>query len=171
MRCFIAVPVSAGLAATLGEVPGPGHGRAVAAADLHLTLAFLGERGEEWARARWPLLAELASGLPAFTLTLPDAGPFPGPGGRFWAARVAPEPALTALHGRLWRALAEAGVEPEPRAFLPHVTLARLGHATRAAAVPGPWRMPVSSLAFYESPPAGGGYRILAQWPMGGPPT
>ncbi|MFP1684365.1 RNA 2',3'-cyclic phosphodiesterase [Alloalcanivorax sp. C16-1] len=170
MRCFIAVPVSAALAATLGKVPGPADGR-VAAADLHLTLAFLGERRGDWARALWPSLAELAVATPPFTLTLPDAGPFPAPGGRFWAARVAPEAALTDLHERLWRVLATAGVERESRPFLPHVTLARLGRATRAAPVAGPWRMPVASLAFHESPLDGGGYRVLREWPLVGPRT
>lgn len=169
MRCFIAVPVSATLAVTLGQVPGPDPGRTVAAADLHLTLAFLGERREAWVRSLWPSLAELAAASRAFALTLPEAGPFPGPGGRFWAARVTPEPALTDLHARLWRVLAAAGVDRDRRPFLPHVTLARLARPTRAAPVAGPWQMPVTSLAVHESPPDGGGYRLLREWPLARP--
>ena len=44
MRCFIGIPVPPALAATLTANPVPPTARPVPAANLHLTLAFLGER-------------------------------------------------------------------------------------------------------------------------------
>ena len=40
---------------------------------------------------------------------------------------VEPVAALTALHHKVDAALARAGVAPDTRAFVPHITLARLG--------------------------------------------
>tara|TARA_A100001391_G_scaffold80536_5_gene52436 strand:+ start:8982 stop:9485 length:504 start_codon:yes stop_codon:yes gene_type:complete len=166
MRCFIAVPVPPALAVTLGQQAVPDQGRRSAATDLHLTLAFLGERDPDWARRLWPALAGLAAATPAFNLTLTEIGPFPHREGRIWAARAEPAPPLMGLHRNLWRCLEESGVAGEERAFLPHVTLARLPGPTRAAPVPGPWHLPVTELVFQESPPDGGGYRTLKRWPL-----
>lgn len=56
----------------------------------------------------------------------------PSRGGRLWAARALPSPALMALHERIWRPLEDLGVARDERAFQPHVTLARGRHRLTA---------------------------------------
>lgn len=51
MRCFIGIPVPADPGQALRDRPWAEGARAVPAADLHLTLAFLGERSHGWARS------------------------------------------------------------------------------------------------------------------------
>ena len=46
-----------------------------------------------------------------------------------WAG-VAPHEPLKALHKKVDQALARVGVEPDQRAYLPHITLARLKRAS-----------------------------------------
>lgn len=167
MRCFIGIPVPADPGQALRDRPWPEGARAVPAADLHLTLAFLGERSHGWARSLWPALAAIAAATPAFDLTLPAVDVFPRAGGRILAARAERAPRLLALHGSIWRVLQDAGVEAETRRFLPHVTLARLPAPAESNPVPGPWTLPVRELMFYQSPPEQDGYRALARWPIG----
>ncbi|MFP1680030.1 RNA 2',3'-cyclic phosphodiesterase [Alloalcanivorax sp. C16-2] len=167
MRCFIGLPVPAEPGAALGRLPLPARARSVAATDLHLTLAFLGERSGGWARALWPALAGIAAATPAFDLTLPAVDVFPRAGGRVLAALAERDPRLLALHGAVWRVLRDAGVAAETRRFLPHVTLARLPAPTESNPVPGPWTLPVREVMFYQSPPEQDGYRALARWPTG----
>ena len=99
--------------------------RWVAGANLHLTLRFIGEVEEG-------LLDDIDTALagvraPAFDFTLSGVGHF---GNRrrlraLWAG-VATNPALAHLHDKVDRALTQAGLAPEGRAFTPHVTLAYL---------------------------------------------
>ena len=51
-------------------------------------------------------------------------------------ARAIPREPLEALHKKVDRALTSAGLEPERRAFLPHITLAR---RRKAGADPDAW--------------------------------
>ncbi|AFT70531.1 2'-5' RNA ligase [Alloalcanivorax dieselolei B5] len=137
MRCFIGLPVpeEAGRALLRG-VP-EGSGRRLPLADLHLTLAFLGERELSWTQALCQQLEAILAGVQPLSLKLAHGSPFPpkgsppkgspSSGSRLWAARAFPSPALMALHGRIWRLLEDLGVDRDERGFLPHVTLAR-GH-------------------------------------------
>lgn len=167
MRCFIGIPVPADPATTLAGLPLPAQARAVPTADLHLTLAFLGERPEHWVRSLWPALAGIADATSTFDLMLPAVEVFPRPGARILAAWAQRDRRLLALHGEVWRVLESAGVEPEVRRFLPHVTLARLSAPLDSNLFPGPWTLPVRELRFYESPLEQDGYRALATWPIG----
>jgi len=165
MRCFIGIPVPEALSAALTAVPTPTATRPVPVDNLHLTLAFLGERQH---RALEPLVSALQTALRpchAFTVPLSAVDAFPGPGGRVWAAHARQEPALLDLHRRVWAALMAAGIEAEDRPFLPHITLARSASPLATTARPGPWVLPVGAVMLYHSPPDGH-YRVLREWPL-----
>ena len=97
---------------------------------LHLTLRFIGE-------VERPVANDLADALsrvrsPAFQLHIAGTGRFEQrSGGALWAA-VEPKPPLAALAAKVERICQENGLEPERRAFHPHITLARWkGRRTR----------------------------------------
>ncbi|HEX5678582.1 MAG TPA: RNA 2',3'-cyclic phosphodiesterase [Alcanivorax sp.] len=165
MRCFIGIPVPPALAATLAATPFSLPARPVPENNLHLTLAFLGERSRSQLEPLLPALESVLTRLPAFTVTLTTLDAFPEPGARIWAAHARREPALLALHGTIWHLLTQAGLDAESRPFLPHVTLARGAAPLRAEARPGPWVLPVDSVMLYESPPDGH-YQVLKEWPL-----
>lgn len=169
MRCFVAIPVPAALAGALGQVPAPERVRAQTAGDLHLTLAFLGERERQATLLTlWPVLQQEVRALGAFTVTLSVATAFPGAGDRVWAALAERNEALLDIHQRVWRVLEAHGVAREVRAFRPHVTLGRAATRLAAAPWPGPWALPVREVVLYESPRGGGGYRPLAAVSLAG---
>jgi len=102
---------------------------------LHLTLRFVGEVD---ARAADDLVQALARvPVQAFDVELAGIGHFERKGvpQAIWA-RARPSPALLALRGSVERACISAGQRAETRAFLPHVTIARLGRGTAPI---GPW--------------------------------
>ncbi len=100
--------------------------RCLAAADLHLTLAFLGPCGQEQALAAWEALAELR--YPPVLATAGAWRPLGSPGRpSAWGLTLAQgqrEVAGLIARGRP-AALAAAGLPPERRDPLPHVTLLR----------------------------------------------
>jgi 2'-5' RNA ligase len=100
---------------------------------LHLTLRFVGEVDR-------PLAEDLAAALaaihaPAFELRISGVGRFKQrSSGALWAG-VEPRAPLAALAAKIERACLSAGLDPERRAFHPHVTLARWkGRRTREVA-------------------------------------
>lgn len=125
-------------------------------AQLHVTLRFIGE-------VERPLAEDIATALgtirsAAVDLGLHGVGFFDqGPNGVLFARAVPREP-LEALHKKVDRALVSIGMEPERRAFLPHITLAR---RRKAAINPAAWLEahaglsappePVEHLILYES--------------------
>lgn len=90
---------------------------------LHLTLRFIGE-------VERPLADDLALALSRirsepFELRITGVGLFEQrSGGALWAG-VKPKPPAAALAAKVERSCVGAGLEPERRAFHPHVTLAR----------------------------------------------
>ena len=99
-------------------------------AQLHLTLRFAGEVDR-------PLAEDLAAALrrirsERFTARIAGAGRFEQrSSGALWAG-VEPKTPLAALAAKVERACQSAGLEPETRAFHPHITLARwTGRRTR----------------------------------------
>lgn len=90
---------------------------------LHLTLRFVGE-------VERPLANDLAAGLEPvrferFDLRIAGAGRFDQKrGGALWAG-VEPREPVAALAAKVERICQLAGIEPERRAFHPHITLAR----------------------------------------------
>lgn len=90
---------------------------------LHLTLRFIGE-------VERPVANDIAGALerirfPSFALQVAGVGRFEQRnGGALWAG-VQPKDPVVALAAKVERALQTAGLEPERRAFSPHITLAR----------------------------------------------
>lgn len=125
-RLFVALrpppPIRALLAAAMGGVP---HARWQDDEQLHLTLRFIGEVDRPQAEDIAAALGQVHAEPPEIALA--GVGRFEK-GGRtdaIWAG-VAPRQPLAELHARVDRALAQAGVAPGTRAYLPHITLARL---------------------------------------------
>ena len=91
--------------------------------NLHLTLRFIGEverpRADDIAQALQRVRAD------RFELRLAGVGLFERRnGGTLWAG-IEPKAPVAALAAKVERAVQQAGLEPERRAFMPHITLAR----------------------------------------------
>lgn len=97
---------------------------------LHLTLRFIGE-------VERPVAEDIVAALKRisfdrFSVALDGVGKFEKRrNGALWAG-VQPKDQLRALASKVERACQSAGLEPEQRAYHPHITLARWkGRATR----------------------------------------
>ncbi|HWW58329.1 MAG TPA: RNA 2',3'-cyclic phosphodiesterase [Sphingopyxis sp.] len=143
---------------------------------LHLTLRFIGEvdrhRAEDIAAALGALHA------PAVTARIAGVGLFERQGRphMVWAG-VEPHEPLAALHRKVDQLLARVGVAPETRAFMPHVTLARLNRGSGPVAAFLALNSDLASPAFefghvtlYESELGHGGsrYHPVARYPLDG---
>jgi 2'-5' RNA ligase len=139
-------------------------GREVAARDLHLTLAFLGERTHSDALALGAGAAALV--FKRFRLTLDQAGSWRRAGVAWLGSSQAP-PALTMLHRSLLTMLAAEGTSIEPMHYLPHVTVAR--HITSTIAeplgTPIAWTVDALCLVISELAPSGAKYEVMGSWP------
>ena len=90
---------------------------------LHLTLRFIGEVERPAADDIAASLAEIR--FPPFELRMSGIGRFDRRnGGALWAG-VEPRAAVGDLAAKVDRACVRAGMQPERRAFHPHITLAR----------------------------------------------
>jgi 2'-5' RNA ligase len=97
--------------------------------NLHLTLRFIGEVerpiAEDIARALQQVRAD------RFALRVTGVGRFDQrSGGAVWAG-VDPKADVAALAAKVDRACQSVGLEPEHRAYHPHITLARFGRGSR----------------------------------------
>ncbi len=97
-------------------------------AQLHLTLRFIGE-------VERPMAEDVAVALsnvhfPPLALALAGVGQFDSRGrpNALWAG-VHPHGPLAELHKKVDQALVRCGLAPERRAYLPHITLARMNVA------------------------------------------
>jgi 2'-5' RNA ligase len=128
----------------------------VATSKLHMTLHFLGNQPRERLDA---LLDGFAVPFSPFSLRL-DVAELWHNGIAVLAPQDAPQPLLE-LHARLAQALAGLGLQPEARAYRPHVTMAR--RAAGAGLPPAgqvlDWQ--VDGYALVESRPGAGGYTVL----------
>lgn len=145
---------------------------------LHLTLRFIGEidrhQGEDVAAA----LASIHA--PAFDVALQGAGLF-APGSRagaLWIG-VAPHAPLVALHQKIEGACRRAGLPPEGRAYLPHITVARLGRTAgpvepflQVAAAVASEPFTIDSFVLYESTlsPDGAHYHVVERYRLAARP-
>ncbi|QKJ85896.1 RNA 2',3'-cyclic phosphodiesterase [Paramixta manurensis] len=141
-------------------------GRPIAAANLHLTLAFLGEVSDEKAAALRRLAGRIQQ--PAFHLRLDDAGHWPRAGVVWLGARQAPR-GLLQLAEMLRSQAARSGCYQSPQPFHPHITLLR--NATKPIALPPrnfQWQCEVNHFALYQSVFEQGrtSYAELARWPL-----
>lgn len=125
-------------------------------AQLHVTLRFIGE-------VERPVAEDIAVALgairsPAVEFGLHGVGFFDQGRQGVLFARAIPREPLDALHKKVDRALTTVGLQPERRAFLPHITLAR---RRKSGADPNAWLEthsaiaadpePVSEFILYES--------------------
>ena len=139
-------------------------GRPVPAANLHLTLVFLGEVDP----ARIGALRSAADGLacPGFPFELDRIGGFRRSGVAWAGCRRSP-PALLTLQSALESRIREAGFSPDDRAFAAHLTLAR---RVREPVEPEDMRVVewrANAFALVETARGEGVYRTLAEWPLG----
>lgn len=95
-------------------------------AQLHITLRFIGEVDRHRAGDIAAALARIEG--PPVSLALNGVGTFDRRGrvDTLWAG-VTPHQEVAALHRKVDRACVAAGVAPDSRAYLPHITLARAG--------------------------------------------
>lgn len=132
-RLFVAIrPPRAIRERLLAAAGGVHNARWQSDEQLHLTLRFIGDvdrhQGEDVAAALVSVHA------PPFELSLDGAGHF-GEGtraGSLWIG-VTPHAPLVALHKKIDGALVRAGLPPEGRAYLPHITIARLSRTAGPA--------------------------------------
>lgn len=143
---------------------------------LHLTLRYVGEVERSVAEDVAAALGTVHAA--AITLSIAGVGAFDGggrPGGAVWAG-VAPREPLAALHRKVDAALVRAGLPPERRAYLPHITLARLSRgagsperflAEQAMLASAPFTL--GHILLYESHLSAGGatYEAVARYPLG----
>lgn len=175
-RLFVAIrppqPVRAHLLAMMGGVSGA---RWQDDGQLHLTLRFIGEVDRHQADDVHAALAGIVH--PPFEIALAGTGSFErrGAPAALWAG-VAPHEPLKTLHKKVDQAIVRAGLEPERRAYLPHITLARLprgagavgGFLASGGGATGP-PFPVDEFCLYESSltPAGAVYTIVERYRLG----
>jgi 2'-5' RNA ligase len=125
-RLFVAIrpprEIREQLLGTMGGIPGA---RWQDDEQLHLTVRFIGEVDRHQAE---DIAAALASvHHKAFEVALAGVGSFGRRGkGAVWAG-VQPQDELKPLHKKVDQACLRAGIEPDTRAYHPHITLSRLG--------------------------------------------
>jgi len=152
-------------------------GRAPDVANLHLTLAFIGQVSA----SRVAMLREIgrstAAAVPSFALTLDRIDAFHKQG-IVWAGPASESRAVQELAAKLSALLTPAGFELEDRAFHPHVTLVRRARprmldTTRSGVLPVPIVWNVSRMTLAASEHAHGALRYVAVdgWPLGGGAT
>lgn len=147
--------------------------------NLHFTMRFLGEVGDDGARRVREAAREAAAGVPAFEAALGEPGAFPSARRArvLWLGLSRGAAELTALARRLETALDRRGWEPERRAFSPHLTLGRVREPgadwsaalAGAAAAREPREFRVERLAVIQSRlhPKGSVYAVLEDAPLG----
>jgi len=144
------------------------QGRAPAAENLHLTLAFLGDVAATRIATLHAIGLAVAAAAPPFTLTLDRAGAFRG-SGIAWAGASATPRELGELVRQLCDALTAEGFAIEHRTFQPHVTLARRCRKPGRIQIASPiaWNVSRVALNASETLPDGPRYRALADWRLG----
>lgn len=177
-RLFVAIDLPAELRGRLAGIVAPAVGvRPARPQALHLTLHFLGDVPAALERR---IVTELGGvRMPPFTLRLAGRGRFPprGPARVLWVGLEESRP-LASLHATIGAAIARAGIVPEARPYLPHVSVARLDPAAAPAVgpeflalsePPGP-AFPVDHVTLYASrlEPAGAVHEPVHVLPLVG---
>jgi 2'-5' RNA ligase len=175
-RLFVAVrppePVRRLLLTAMGGVSGA---RWQSDEQLHITLRFIGEVDRHQASDIHAALGAIHH--PPIEIAVSGLGTFERRGVPevIWAG-VTPHEALAALHKKVDQALTRVGVEPDRRAFHPHITLARLKRTSgplgnMIAGAGGLFSPPfaVDRFALYESrlTPEGAVYSAIERYPLG----
>jgi len=170
-RIFVGLkmaPEIAGELALLAQCVEPSPRRLVPVADIHLTLV------PPWSEASIPdavaKLRQALEGLGCFSLSFERLcyGPEPRRPRMLWA-ECAPSAEIVALQDALLSAFGQESDRP----FRSHVTLARIGINSGAAAEKNPVNQtlcltqPVNSVELFRSPtPGESGYEVVASLPL-----
>lgn len=147
---------------------------------LHLTVRFIGEIERTQAEDVAAALGQVHA--PAPVVRLAGTGRFERRGHTtaLWAGIVPHDP-LAALHRKVDAACVRAGLDPERRAYLPHITLARLSARAGRAPEIERWLADTAGLAspgftlphlvLYRSRLGrdGATYEAVARWPLDDP--
>ena len=131
-RLFTGLEIPSDLATELALMRGGLTGaRWIDSEDYHLTLRFIGDIDPATADA----VDEVMAGIrrKSFTVTLERLDYFGGDKPRAIVAKAQASPALLELQAEQERLLRRLGLPPEPRRFMPHVTLARMRNASPIA--------------------------------------
>jgi len=124
-RLFVGLELPEMVRVRLGMVRGPLPGaRWIDPEDMHITLRFAGDIDNRQADELVGFLDGIAT--TPFEVMIREVGAFGGREPRSVHAGVEPSEDLDLLQRAVERACRSAGLPPEPRAFKPHVTLARL---------------------------------------------
>lgn len=144
---------------------------------LHITLRFIGAVERPVAEDIAVALSQVVAPAPRVSLTGVGGFETRGRTDTLWAG-LTPHDALAALHRKVDQACVRAGLEPERRAYLPHITVARLARsagvgfaidewlATHSAMVSAPF--PLRHLVLYQSHLGrdGATYEPVARWAL-----
>jgi 2'-5' RNA ligase len=168
MRLFFALwpdaPARDALAVLARELAQRSGGKAVPPAKIHLTVAFLGDLGED--RLDAAIGAAEGGSWKPFEVTLDQVGSFRG--ARVgWAGCQEPSPGLVDLQSGLAARLVEAGFVLDDRPYAAHVTLARkiAQPVERSPSPPITWR--ARELSLVRSELGKGSYSTLKEWRLG----
>ena len=176
IRLFVAIrPPAAVRARLLAAMGGVRGARWQSEDQLHLTLRFIGDVDRHRAEDVDAALAGVRQ--PRFALALSGLGAFERRGEPtvLWAG-VAPQEPLKALHKKVDQAIARAGLEPERRAYTPHITLARMRRGAgplqplvESAGGLSSAPFEVDAFHLYESrlTPQGALYETIQRYPLG----
>lgn len=133
------------------------------AANLHVTLAFLG--GVDGARRR--CLEDCAQALRAapFTLVLDRSGWFRRAEVVWLGSGEAPA-ALSELAGALANCQRHCGLDPDDRPFQAHLTIARRARRPPPSGALSPlsWSVDAFCLVVSDTRPEGAAYQVLRRW-------
>ncbi len=176
-RLFVALrPPRAIREILLGAMHGIAGARWQSDEQLHLTLRFIGEVDHHKAEDIAAALGALHAPMVRAQVAGVDLFERQGRPHMVWA-RMEPHAPLAALHRKVDQLLARAGVAPETRAFVPHVTLARLNRGSGPVAPFLALNSDLASAAFefhhvtlYESELGHGGsrYHPVVRYPLEG---
>ncbi len=148
--------------------------RWVEPSDYHVTLRFLGDVDRQSAHDASEVLAGVQR--EPFRVVIDQMGSFGGDKPHSIYARVAPAADISDLQAEHERLMRRIGLPPEPRKFVPHVTLARVKGAPASAiagylsmqAIVRPMSFMASRFVLYSSRASTGGgpYVVEAAYPL-----
>lgn len=138
IRSFLAIPVPAAIqksvASAVQRLQHPGDGmKWVPSDNLHLTLKFLGDVDNRQVPQICAITRACVAGIIPFEVLFQGISAFPDPARPrvVYAAIVDGGEPLKRIVMRLEERLAEVGFKPEPRDYIPHMTLARTRGGSR----------------------------------------
>jgi RNA 2',3'-cyclic 3'-phosphodiesterase len=160
MRLFLAVfppgEVQRAAHGLIEALRRPGDGVSwVKCENLHYTMRFLGEVGEDGARRAVEAATEAASAAKAFAAALGGLGAFPDARRArvIWVGMSEGAEPLVALACDLERALDRRGFAPEGRRFTAHLTLGRVREVRSGPAAAADWTARLAAVDAVAPPP------------------